>query len=562
MKSPVPSRATSKARKGSEGDTPVELMETDAAAYERLVLLREPFLKRARDNALLTIPALMPPEGHNGTQDLHRPWISMGADGVNTLSSKLLMTVLPPNSPMFRLAAADKVVEELDGIGSRAEVEKKLNQVERSVQLEIEDIGVRAALSEGLKQLINSGNVLLYLPKTGNLRTFRLDRYVVLRDSAGNLLKTIIKETVSIETLPADVREMVRALKEIEDIAGTPETPEVKEVDVYTVFHRVAERIEMYQSVKGRKLPGSMGSWLVEKSPVMALRWNYLHDEDYGRSYVEEYAGDLMAAEALSKNLREAAAAAAKINPMVNPTGLTRAQDIAKSKNLEVISGRKDDVTMLQFDKAPDLMFVERVLDKVLQRLQYAFMMNRAAQRDAERVTAEEVRSVISDVDAVLGGIYSLLAQDLQRPLVVRVMDRMVREKKIPDLSKLKGSKGQPVVAPRIITGVDALGRGQDYSKYRTIVTEILMPLGPAAFAEVNLNDFLRRAFVSLSIDTDGLLKSPEDKQVDQQKMQGAQQAQGNQEMMQNLVKGATPHVAKAMSEGIDPSMLEGMADV
>lgn len=562
MKSPVPSRATSKARKGSEGDAPQENTETDAAAYDRLVQLREPFLKRARDNALLTIPALMPPEGHNGTQDLHRPWISMGADGVNTLASKLLMTVLPPNSPMFRLAAADKVVEELDGIGSRAGVEKKLNQVERSVQLEIEDIGVRAALSEGLKQLINSGNVLLYLPKDGNIRIFRLDRYVVLRDSAGNLLKVIIKETVSIETLPQDVREMLQALKDLDEATDDADKAETKEVDVYTVFRRNGDRIETYQSIKGKKLSRSMGSWMVDKSPVMALRWNYLHDEDYGRSYVEEYAGDLMAAEALSKNLREAAAAAAKINPMVNPTGLTRAQDIAKSKNLEVISGRKDDVTMLQFDKSPDLMFVERVLDKVITRLQYAFMMNRAAQRDAERVTAEEVRSVINDVDAVLGGIYSLLAQDLQRPLVIRVMDRMVREKKIPDLGKLKGQDGKPVVAPRVITGVDALGRGQDYSKYRTVVTEILQPMGPAAFAEINLNDFLRRAMVSLSIDTDGLLKSPEDKQAEQQQLQAAQGQQGQQEMMQNLVKGATPQLAKAAAENFDPAMLQGMTDV
>jgi hypothetical protein len=67
---------------------------------------------------------------------------------------------------------------------------------------------------------------------------------------------------------------------------------------------------------------------------------------------------------------------------------------------------------------------------------------------------------------------------------------------------------------------------------------------------------------VSLSIDTDGLLKSDEQKGQDAQKAAAAQGQASNAEMMQNLVKGATPQLAKAAADNFDPAMLQGMTNV
>lgn len=413
---------------------------------------------------------------------------------------------------------------------------------------EIEGLGIRAALVEAIKHLIVCGNVLLYLPPKGNLRVFRLDRYVVQRDYEGNILRVIIKETIAKEVLPEDVKAL---LKPVEDLPSDQQKVEEKDVDLYTVFYRDGDRIRTYQTVKGIKLKKSIGSWRADRSPIMPLRWSYLHDEDYGRAYVDEYIGDLTGVESLSRSIREAAAAASKINPMVNPTGLTRAQDIAKAENLEVISGRKDDVTMLQFDKQADLSVAQTVLQDLIQRLSHAFMMNSSVQRQAERVTAEEIKAMISDIDDVLGGVYSLLAQELQLPLVVRIMDRMVREKKIPDLDSIKGQDGKPVAKPKIVTGIEALGRGQDFNKYMTAMTQIIVPLKDQLAPEMNLRDFAERALISLSIDIDGLFKTPEQKAEDAAKMQGTQQGQMAQQMMLDAVKGGVPPLAKAAADAM-----------
>ncbi len=524
--------------------------EEDAAAlYSRLESDRQNFLDRARENAKLTIPSLMPPDGYAPGQRLTTPFQSIGSHGVNTLTAKLVMTVLPANSPMFRVSVTDQVVEELSASKTmRSGVEKKLNEIERSVMDEIEGLGIRAALVEAIKHLIVCGNVLLYLPPKGNLRIFRLDRYVVQRDYEGNILRVIIKETISKEALPADVRAL---LKPVEELPSDSRKVEEKEVDIYTVFYRDGDRMRTYQSIKGIKLKKSLGSWRADRSPIMPLRWSYLHDEDYGRAYVDEYIGDLTGTESLSRSIREAAAAASKINPMVNPTGLTQAQDIAKAENLQVISGRKDDVSMLQFDKQADLSVAQSVLQDLIARLNHAFMMNQSVQRQAERVTAEEIKAMISDIDDVLGGVYSLLAQELQLPLVIRIMDRMVREKKIPDLDSIKGADGKPVAKPKIVTGIEALGRGQDFNKYMTAMTQIIVPLKDILLPEMNIRDFAERALVSLSIDIDGLFKTDEQKAADTQNLQNAQQGQMGQQMIMDAVKGATPHLAKAAADSM-----------
>ena len=64
---------------------------------------RTQVLRRARDAAALTIPSLLPEEGHTENSVLPQPYQSLGARGVNNLSSKLLLALLPPSTSFFRL---------------------------------------------------------------------------------------------------------------------------------------------------------------------------------------------------------------------------------------------------------------------------------------------------------------------------------------------------------------------------------------------------------------------------------------------------------------------------
>ena len=83
------------------------MAQTAASRYTQLETARRPFLDRAIDAAKLTIPSLMPPYGHTGFTKLPTPFQGIGARGVNNLASRLLLALLPPNSPFFRLQVDD-----------------------------------------------------------------------------------------------------------------------------------------------------------------------------------------------------------------------------------------------------------------------------------------------------------------------------------------------------------------------------------------------------------------------------------------------------------------------
>ena len=522
-------------------------MSTAQELYDKLYLGRTMFLTRARACALLTIPTLMPPEGYGPSTVYPTPFQSVGAQGVNNLSSKLLLALLP-NAPFFRFEMDDFVVAKLTqgNAAATATVDKTLNRMERAVMTEVEAIGLRAPVFEVLKQLIVSGNALLYLPKDGRPRVFRLDSYVVQRDPYGNLLRAIMREEVAVDMLSADDKKAVE-ISEGGGDDGDDDNPSEGCVDtavVYTHYYRDGPYFRVHQEVNGKVLPGSGGFWPVDKGPVMALRWSTVDGEDYGRGYVEEYLGDLKSLEGLTNSIVMAAAASARLLILVNPTGVTRLKDVTDKPNGSAVAGNAQDVTMLQANKSGDLSVAQQTVQMLVERLSYAFMLNSAIQRSAERVTAEEVRYMANQLETALGGVYSVLAQDLQLPLANRLIDRLTKQRRLPKLPK-------GIVTPTVVTGLDALGRGNDLDKLGQFANAIA-PLGPQVLSTyVNVGDYITRVGTALGINMDGLVKSDQDVQAAQQQTQQQGQTDQLHQTMSDMATAATPHVVAAVAKGM-----------
>lgn len=507
---------------------------TCEARYERLASTRLQFLDRARKCSELTIPTLVPPEAHGAHTIYYTPWQGIGARGVNNLASKLLLSLLPPNSPFFRLGVDDFTSQQMAGqAGARAKIEEGLNKIERAVQNEIEGSGLRSPVFLALKHLIVAGNYLAYLPASGGVKGYPLTNYVVKRDTLGNVLDIVALDEVS----PLSLSDEELALLDDTENGSKDESTD-KTVKLYTRFLRDGKQWKMYQEIKGKRVPDSEGTWPIDKPPFMALRWTHVDGEDYGRSYVEEYLGDLISLEGLSKAIVEASAVAAKVVYLLNPNGVTRAKDLTAAESGAVVVGSVNDVAALQTDKQADMRVAYEAAKTITERLAMAFLMNSAIQRQAERVTAEEVRYMAGELEDALGGVYSILSQEFQLPLVTRLMDRMTKEKRLPALPK-------GVVTPQIVTGLEALGRGHDLTKYQMMI-QALAPLGPETVAKhINPGDYIKRVGTSLGIDMDGLVKS--DEQL-QQEAEMAAQAQQNMMMASMAEKAIGPGI-KALSD-------------
>jgi hypothetical protein len=469
--------------------------------YHQLENARTPYLNRARDAAELTIPSLVPRDDHTSHTEFQTPFQGLGARGVNNLASKLLLALLPPNSPFFRLVIDDYSLKDLtEQDGMRSEVERGLNRIERAVQAEIETMAFRVDAFEALKHLLVAGNALIYTPLKGNARVFHLPRYVVKRDPEGNLLEGITKEVVAPDVLPEAIRGDVKQSM----------TSNEKTVDLFTHFYRENDKFLWYQEAQGIRIPGTDGSAPVDKSPWMALRFTKVDGEDYGRGFVEEYLGDIASLEDLTKAIVEGSLQAARVVYLADPNGLTDEGDFAGAENGDTISGRVQDVAAFQLGKFADFRTTRELMNDITTRLSMAFMLNSAIQRPGERVTAEEIRYMAGELEDALGGVYSILSQEFQLPLVNRLMHRMERQKRLPVLPK--GS-----VRPAVVTGMEALGRGHDLNRLSTFVRE-LSPFGPELLMQtMNMRDFITRVGTSLGIDMDGLVKSEEQMAQEQQ---------------------------------------------
>lgn len=519
--------------------------------------MRAPYLDRARKCSALTIPSLIPQTAgtlnyrHNGGDSFDVPWQSMGARCVNNLASKLMLAQMPPNAPFFRLIVQPDAIPQERDPAMDAEIERGLSKMERLIVNYASTGDDRVVVHEAFKHLIVGGNALLYLPPITqhadhNARCYHLSDYVVRRAPNGQVLEIVVHEAVAISSLPESLQRII-----IEE-QGQPmdgdhhklhEDPRYDIVDIFTgiSLDQNAGLWRVRQEVKGHIVPGSQGTYPLEASPWIPMRFIRVDGEDYGRSYVEEYYGDIASLDALYQALVEGSAACAKVLFLVNPNGSVRVEDLASAPNLGFVNGMAEEVTVLQMQKYGDFRVTKEMVAELERRLAHAFILNTAIQRDGERVTAEEIRRMSEDLEAALGGVYSLMAVEFQLPYVRVRMHQMAEAGMLPQLP-------EGTVKPSIVTGVEALGRGNDKTKLLELGQQVAQILGPQAVSSlIDATEYLRRLIAASGIDEGGLIVDPMERQ---QQMEQAQ--------TMDMVKALGPEAMKQLGDvaSADPAAL------
>ncbi len=473
---------------------------------------RSAVIDRAKQCTELTIPSLLVDTSHTEDIALSTPYQSLGSRAVNNLSSKLLLSLFPPNAPFFRFVPDKLAAMELEQSqeGALAQVQEKLADLERGLTSQMEREALRVPMFEALKLLVTTGNGLVVRDKDIGTRVFNLNAYVVKRSPEGVIKEIITKEVVRADDLPEGMQ---------------TEGSDAKDIDLFTTVKWNGTKFDVYQEALDQEVPGTRGTYTKDNLPYIALRWSAIHNEDYGRGLVEQYIGDLRSLEALSMSIVEASAAAAKIVFFVDPVGSTTLSTVAKADSGAFIKGRASDVSTLQMEKSHDLNIAYQTMNDIQRRLASAFLLNESARRDAERVTAEEVRLMAGELEDALGGIYSILTQELQLPLIKLLM----RDHKVTF------PKG--IVEPVIVTGIEALGRGHDYNKLVQFSQTLQQLLGPEIFAQyTNVDAVIEQIGTSLGIETAGLIKSKE--QIQEEKLQAMLQQAGQQGLDAASVQG------------------------
>jgi hypothetical protein len=505
-------------------------MATAKERFEKLDSNRDQVVDRARQAADITIPALMPPDGMDENASLPTPYQSLGARGVNNLTSKLRLSLFPPGQSFFRLQMDDSTRELIAGQDANAEnqIDKGLQSIENDALevLEAENHGV--ILHAAIKQLVTTGNVLLHMPTEGGSRIFRLPQYVVVRDPMGNWHEIVGKESVHRTTIDEATKESVN----VKDASGDPEEDD-ENIDVYTRVLRVDGKAEWYQEINDVEVPGSRGKSEIEDSPYIPLRWAALENENYGRGHVEEYLGDLRSLEDLSKSLVAFAAAASKVIFLDRPNSVTDIEAIENAESGSFVEGNPEDIGVLQVEKFPDFQVAKAQVDDLSLRISHAFLLQSGTVRNAERVTKAEIQAVAQELEDVLGGVYSVLAQEMQLPVVRRLMAQLKKQGKFPQLPK-------GTLKPVIVTGFDALGRGHELNKFRAYMQDGVSMFGEQFMMQFNAEAVADVLSTHHNIDISGIKKTAEQQQAEQQ-----------QAMVQSGIENMGAAIAGPVAQGM-----------
>jgi hypothetical protein len=406
------------------------------------------------------------------------------------------MSLLPPSTSSFRLEPdAEALMEITQGNPDiNAEIGQILSQTTSRINNEIEAQQIRDSVFDMLQQLICVGSCIVEKVEKKGIIVHPLRSFVSDLGADGEPRGLCIVEKK--KDLPEGI--VVNDEKEV--------------YDLYTKIVRDNDSGKwiVTQAIEG-ELVGEEQTYTDETLPFQYVGWTHVSGENFHRPYAEDYYPDMKQYDTLANLITKGSIVAAKSLLFVDQRGnRTKIKDITTAENGAVINGNAADVTAFTFGKNYDFQIPMERLQDIGKNLAAAFLMNESVTRDAERVTAQEIRFMAQELEtSSLSGIYSKLSKSVSNRIVSWVM----QELKI----KFDG------INVNVITGLDALGRSAEAQKLDSLVMRM---------ANLGLNGWLNEAelikrYASFDgIDTTNLIKTPNQVQQEQQQAAQAQMAQ------------------------------------
>lgn len=487
------------------------LVNTAGARWAKLDGVRGNIIRRAERFAKWTISKVFPDDSYNQNNEaLSNEWQSLGAQAVNHLSNKLVMNLFAPSRPFFRLGPKKAAKEQLATIAAEQKraMENKLSVVERESSDVIDRLALRAKLYELLKLLIITGNALMVLKDKG-MRVLTLRSYVVRRDVNGSVIELLIREKVHKSEMDQDALSMaLRSGQFSLDVEGcahhfrwvTFDSGKFREDQWYNDFKLPAE----YSS-----------SYTKERMPYHAVTWDLTSGNHYGSGLVEDYKNDFACLTALSQSTVMAAIMNSEFRWLIRAGAMTSAQDLSNSRNGDVLYGEQGDITPLPSGLESKIETNVAIAQQYIQRLGAAFLLQSAITRQAERVTAQELRMNAEELEGGLGGAYSRLAGGLQVPLADFCLDYAGY------------SVNETNFEATVITGLAALSRVGDRDRLMEYLQSLASAAGlpPMMLQRMKISVLMSDLASAVGLDRDTYVYTDEEfAQMQQQQAQQQQQ--------------------------------------
>jgi len=228
------------------------------------------------------------------------------------------------------------------------------------------------------------------------------------------------------------------------------------------------------------------------------LSWNLHRGEDYGRGLVEDYAGSFHMIDALSRAVAMLAARIADQKIFVGSQSSIDVAELNSSDTGTYVSGDPNQVGTAKFADAQDIVVMEGIIQTHKRQISGAFLYGSGTTRDAERVTAEEIRDNAEQLEVSHGGVYSRFSADWQAKVAFEAV------------SAVDGKDMKAVLDAKIVTGMDSLSRQGEMQSIRVWVQDLAMlgQLSPETQTIIKHAEYASYAGAQRGVDTTAFVMS------------------------------------------------------
>lgn len=478
-------------------------------------------LLKSRDYARWTLPKLMAEFSQYGsTAQVERDYQEIGALLVNSLSSKLTALLFPSNRPFFGISPSKELRELAESKGiTEAQLNAGLAQREMEASQRVFLNSSYNQLTLSMAHLIVTGNACVYRDsKSATTVTYGVNSFGVRRTGKGIVADAIVREFESFAGLSRDLQVQL-AIR----------FPHKYKMDAHDVNIAVYTRIQreygktgdpyyrISQEVEGMKV-GTDGTYPERLCPWQFPTWTLIAGEHYGRGMVEDYSPGFAAISDKSEALALYGIAAMKFVNLVTPGSGVSVDDIASAETGEYVSGSNGAVQVQETGNGQKIAAMRSEIEHHFSNLSRAFMYT-ANTRDAERVTAYELRQAATEANTMLGGQYSALAESYQGPTAHILLTEV-------EPGALEGIvSGHTKID--VIAGIPALSRGIDVqnivsaSQDAAAIVPVLMQLDN----RIDRNKLMDLIYAGQSVNTSRIHREPSEQAEYEAAQQQGQQA-------------------------------------
>ncbi len=446
--------------------------------------------------ATAVLPYLFPEDNDDDETDYKKNIDSSITYLFNSAVNAIVYTLFPPSSSFVRFGISEEVLQELDDT-TRGEREAEMSKIDRIYVREFEKGNKRLNLTYLIQLLTLTGDALIYVGEEQDV-VYNLHDFVVNRDYFGNAEDIIVRDKKNIYTFDEDIRSQLLSLVDEDTV----------EVELYTrIKLNEDKKWDVTQEAEGFEIESSAGQFKYEDNPYLIGRGNKTKNSNYSTSLILQYIKGIDTVNDFSQSILSSTKIGTKDLFFVDPKGTTNASRVAKSKSGDFIPGRASDITQMVRNKATDLQMARQEKTDTISALSRAFSVGII--RDAERVTAAEIRYMEQQLNINNGSIIGTLTQEVVLPYVRLDYKRLQKQKKIAKID-------EDLVNPTIVVGSEAMSRSAETSRLDELLSKIVA-LGPENIKKLNLNEVFTRYAANLGVETDGLFLNDQQVQAQQE---------------------------------------------